>query len=92
MRRLQRAGVNELASGFLTSTNNQITGIINNANKNGANLKASDFTVSTPTPQKLPETAKTVQTPVSGGASEGATSMSKSGKPIVFTNGHWQYK
>lgn len=90
MRRLQRAGVNDLASGFLTSTNNQITGIINNANKNGANLKPGDFTVSTPTPQKLPETAKTVQTP--GGASEGATSLSKSGKPIVFTNGHWQYK
>jgi hypothetical protein len=25
-------------------------------------------------------------------ATEGATSTSKSGKPIVFTNGHWQYK
>lgn len=28
----------------------------------------------------------------SGGATEGAVSTSKSGKPIVFTNGHWQYK
>jgi hypothetical protein len=30
--------------------------------------------------------------PSSGGATEGAVSTSKSGKPIVFTNGHWQYK
>ncbi len=27
-----------------------------------------------------------------GGASEGAESKSKSGKPIVYKNGHWQYK
>lgn len=27
----------------------------------------------------------------SGGATEGAKSMSKSGKPIVFAGGHWQY-
>lgn len=53
MRHLQRAGVNDLASGFLNSTNSQISGIVNNANKNGASLKASDFTVSPPAPQKL---------------------------------------
>lgn len=30
--------------------------------------------------------------PTQSAAAEGATSVSKSGKPIVFANGHWQYK
>ena len=30
--------------------------------------------------------------PPAGGATEGATSTSKSGKPIVFKAGHWQYQ
>ncbi len=29
--------------------------------------------------------------PAPGAATEGATSTSKSGKPIIFQNGHWQY-
>jgi len=28
----------------------------------------------------------------SGGTKEGATSVSKSGKPMVFKNGQWEYK
>lgn len=32
------------------------------------------------------------KTPAQNAATDGATSVSKSGKPIVFTNGHWQYK
>lgn len=36
-----------------------------------------------------PETQKG---PPESSATDGATSVSKSGKPIVFTNGHWQYK
>jgi len=40
-----------------------------------------------------PTAPQTPQTPTaSAGAAEGAKSMSKSGKPIVFSGGHWQYQ
>jgi hypothetical protein len=46
----------------------------------------------TKTQASVPPGGSTTTPSTSAGAKEGATSTSKSGKPIIFSAGHWQYK